>query len=57
MKALYQQCFTFVSYYYYYYYYCYYCYYCYYYYFSGGNAPSYVYRLIGELYDTDDNDL
>lgn len=24
---------------------------------SGGNAPSYVYRLIGELYDPDDNDL
>lgn len=24
---------------------------------SGGNAPSYVYRLIGELYDPDDSDL
>ena len=24
---------------------------------SGGSAPSYVYRLIGEMYNSDDRDL
>lgn len=28
-----------------------------YFYFRGGNAPSYVYRLISELYHPDDYDL
>ena len=25
--------------------------------YSGGSAPSYVYRLIGEMYNSDDRDL